>query len=80
MSDTPVVPAKAPPSLSSHLGEHTLAAIDLGSNSFHMVLGRVVDGQSIITDQLKEMVQLGAISFSWSVMMDCPSTTRPSTM
>jgi len=25
-----------------------------------MVLGRVVDGQSIITDQLKEMVQLGA--------------------
>jgi exopolyphosphatase/guanosine-5'-triphosphate,3'-diphosphate pyrophosphatase len=37
-----------------------LAAIDLGSNSFHMVLGRVVGGKSVITDRMKEMVQLGA--------------------
>jgi exopolyphosphatase / guanosine-5'-triphosphate,3'-diphosphate pyrophosphatase len=40
--------------------EHTLAAIDLGSNSFHMVLGRVVERQSVIADRMKEMVQLGA--------------------
>jgi exopolyphosphatase/guanosine-5'-triphosphate,3'-diphosphate pyrophosphatase len=45
---------------STHPEEHTLAAIDLGSNSFHMVLGRVVGGNSIITDRMKEMVQLGA--------------------
>jgi exopolyphosphatase/guanosine-5'-triphosphate,3'-diphosphate pyrophosphatase len=45
---------------SSRPEEHTLAAIDLGSNSFHMVLGRVVGGNSIITDRMKEMVQLGA--------------------
>jgi exopolyphosphatase/guanosine-5'-triphosphate,3'-diphosphate pyrophosphatase len=40
--------------------ERTLAAIDLGSNSFHMLLGRVVEGQSVITDRMKDMVQLGA--------------------
>src|SRR3954454_15274590 len=37
-----------------------LAAIDLGSNSFHMVVARVVDGQIAIVDRMKEMVQLGA--------------------
>ena len=37
-----------------------LAAIDLGSNSFHIVVARAVDGQLIIVDRLKEMVQLGA--------------------
>jgi exopolyphosphatase/guanosine-5'-triphosphate,3'-diphosphate pyrophosphatase len=52
MSASPV-PANRPE-------EHTLAAIDLGSNSFHMVLGRVVGGRSVITDRIKEMVQLGA--------------------
>lgn len=38
----------------------TLAAIDLGSNSFHMVVARVVDGNLVIVDRIKEMVQLGA--------------------
>ena len=38
----------------------TLAAIDLGSNSFHMVLGRLVEGQPMVLDGMKEMVQLGA--------------------
>ena len=38
----------------------TLAAIDLGSNSFHMVLGRFVEGRPMVLDGMKEMVQLGA--------------------
>jgi exopolyphosphatase / guanosine-5'-triphosphate,3'-diphosphate pyrophosphatase len=38
----------------------TLGAIDLGSNSFHMVLGRLVEGHPLVVDGLKEMVQLGA--------------------
>jgi exopolyphosphatase / guanosine-5'-triphosphate,3'-diphosphate pyrophosphatase len=38
----------------------TLAAIDLGSNSFHVLLGRFVEGQPMVLDELKEMVQLGA--------------------
>jgi len=38
----------------------TLAAVDLGSNSFHLELGRVVDGQIYPLDALREMVRLGA--------------------
>jgi exopolyphosphatase/guanosine-5'-triphosphate,3'-diphosphate pyrophosphatase len=37
-----------------------LAAIDLGSNSFHMLIGRVASGDIVIVDRMKEMVQLGA--------------------
>lgn len=37
----------------------TVAAVDLGSNSFHMVIARVDDGHVRITDRLKEMVRLG---------------------
>jgi exopolyphosphatase/guanosine-5'-triphosphate,3'-diphosphate pyrophosphatase len=37
-----------------------LAAVDLGSNSFHMVVARVEDGHLHILDRLKEMVRLGA--------------------
>ena len=36
-----------------------LAAIDLGSNSFHMVVMRLQDGQVQVLDRLKEMVRLG---------------------
>lgn len=38
---------------------YDLAAIDLGSNSFHMVIMRIVNGQPIVLDRLKEMVRLG---------------------
>ncbi len=37
-----------------------LAAVDLGSNSFHMVVARYSHGQIIIIDRLREMVRLGA--------------------
>ncbi len=36
----------------------TYAAVDLGSNSFHMVVANVVDGRAIIVDRIKEMVRL----------------------
>src|SRR5262245_37162770 len=38
----------------------TLAAVDLGSNSFHLQIGRVMDGQIYPLDHLREQVQLGA--------------------
>lgn len=39
----------------------TLAAIDLGSNSFHMIIARVVrEGQLQVLDRLREMVQFAA--------------------
>ena len=36
-----------------------LAAIDLGSNSFHLAIGRVVEGQIYPLDSLREAVRLG---------------------
>lgn len=38
----------------------TLAAVDLGSNSFHLQIGRVVDGQIYPLDSVREVVRLGA--------------------
>ena len=37
-----------------------LAAVDLGSNSFHLQVGRVVGGQIYPLDSLREVVRLGA--------------------
>lgn len=37
-----------------------LAAVDLGSNSFHMVIGSLVDGELVLVDRLREQVQLAA--------------------
>jgi exopolyphosphatase/guanosine-5'-triphosphate,3'-diphosphate pyrophosphatase len=37
-----------------------LAAVDLGSNSFHMVVARYSHGQLIVIDRLREMVRLAA--------------------
>jgi exopolyphosphatase/guanosine-5'-triphosphate,3'-diphosphate pyrophosphatase len=38
---------------------NVLAAVDLGSNSFHMVVARQTGGQLVIIDRLREMVRLG---------------------
>ena len=35
-----------------------LAAIDLGSNSFHMIVARLEDGKLVVIDRMKEMVRL----------------------
>ncbi len=40
--------------------EQILAAVDLGSNSFHMVVARYEHGQLTIIDRLREMVRLAA--------------------
>jgi len=37
-----------------------LAAVDLGSNSFHMVVARYNNGQLVVIDRLREMVRLAA--------------------
>ena len=38
----------------------TLAAVDLGSNSFHLQIGRVIEDQIYLFDSLREPVRLGA--------------------
>lgn len=41
--------------------DDTLAAVDLGSNSFHMIVARISDDGGIqVIDKIKEMVRLGA--------------------
>jgi exopolyphosphatase/guanosine-5'-triphosphate,3'-diphosphate pyrophosphatase len=37
-----------------------IAAVDLGSNSFRLQMARLVDGQLVFHDSLREMVRLGA--------------------
>jgi len=37
-----------------------LAAVDLGSNSFHMVVARYTHGQLVVIDRLREMVRLAS--------------------
>ena len=36
------------------------AAIDLGSNSFHLIIAEKKNGQLLILDRLKEMVRLAS--------------------
>ena len=38
----------------------TVAAIDLGSNSFHMIVARIDNGRIQVVDRLREMVRLAA--------------------
>ncbi len=40
--------------------EREVAALDLGSNSFHLVVGRLRGGELLLLDRLKESVQLAA--------------------
>jgi exopolyphosphatase / guanosine-5'-triphosphate,3'-diphosphate pyrophosphatase len=40
--------------------DQVIAAVDLGSNSFHMVVARYSHGQLVVIDRLREMVRLGA--------------------
>jgi exopolyphosphatase/guanosine-5'-triphosphate,3'-diphosphate pyrophosphatase len=39
---------------------NTLAAVDLGSNSFHMIVANVVDGNIVVVDRLRDSVRLAA--------------------
>lgn len=52
MIEVPVQPA-------TDMLPEVVAAVDLGSNSFHMIVARIDDGHMQITDRLKEMVRLG---------------------
>lgn len=40
--------------------EETIAAVDLGSNSFHMIVARLQDGHVRVLDRLREPVRLAA--------------------
>lgn len=42
------------------LGEDCYAAVDLGSNSFHLVISRYIHGEFIVLDRQREVVRLAA--------------------
>jgi exopolyphosphatase / guanosine-5'-triphosphate,3'-diphosphate pyrophosphatase len=44
----------------SRKAPETVAAVDLGSNSFHLIVVRIIDSRIHIVDRLKEMVRFGA--------------------
>ena len=46
--------------MSSNNNQMTLAAIDLGSNSFHMVVANIVDGNIVVVDRIRDSVRLAA--------------------
>jgi len=54
-----VLSPQSPSEAQEYQPEH-IAAIDLGSNSFHMVVARIDHGEVRILDRLGEKVQLGA--------------------
>ena len=61
----PVATARAPepkpsPRSAPRAVPDVLAAVDLGSNSFHMMVARYSHGQLVIIDRLREMVRLAA--------------------
>lgn len=46
--------------MSSSTAPKIIAAVDLGSNSFHMIVAQIENDQLQVIDRLKEMVRLGA--------------------
>jgi exopolyphosphatase / guanosine-5'-triphosphate,3'-diphosphate pyrophosphatase len=48
------------PVLDARRSAETIAAVDLGSNSFHLVVAQVDDGKIRVIDRLQEMVRLAA--------------------
>jgi len=54
------IPASDEPPRHQADASTTLASVDLGSNSFHLLIARLSDGQVRFIDRLKEMVRLAA--------------------
>jgi exopolyphosphatase/guanosine-5'-triphosphate,3'-diphosphate pyrophosphatase len=58
MTATPPQPATAETPAVADAAESTYAAIDLGSNSFHMIVARESGGRLQVLDRMREMVRL----------------------
>ena len=53
-----VVDRPSPPKIASSPSSEVIAAVDLGSNSFHMIVGELRHGQLVIIDRIRETVRL----------------------
>ncbi|HSH42389.1 MAG TPA: exopolyphosphatase [Arenicellales bacterium] len=54
------MPAPGPRTPAVSARPETIAAVDLGSNSFHLVVARPRGGELVVVDRLRESVRLGA--------------------
>jgi exopolyphosphatase / guanosine-5'-triphosphate,3'-diphosphate pyrophosphatase len=57
---SPATSRRSLASRSSSADPDVVAGVDLGSNSFHMIVGRVVDGHLHVIDRIREGVRLAA--------------------
>jgi exopolyphosphatase / guanosine-5'-triphosphate,3'-diphosphate pyrophosphatase len=46
--------------MQSRARPETIAAVDLGSNSFHLIVARLHEGELVVLDRLRESIRLGA--------------------
>lgn len=63
MPTSPGSPNQPEPVSGQHTGSDSaemIAAVDLGSNSFHMKVARVIDGQLAVVDRMRDAVRLAA--------------------
>lgn len=67
--------AATAPTQAKESASQVIAAVDLGSNSFHMVVARAQDGQLVVLDRLREMVRLAA-GIGTDGDLDAESQTR----
>ena len=44
----------------NHVAEESFAAVDIGSNSFHMIVAKYADGRLQVIDRIKDMVRLAS--------------------
>ncbi len=51
--------AKAPSRTATDAGLDAIAAVDLGSNSFHLIVARIHHGELVVVDRLRESIRLG---------------------
>jgi exopolyphosphatase/guanosine-5'-triphosphate,3'-diphosphate pyrophosphatase len=72
MQQQPVVVV---PPLPSETPAEVLAAVDLGSNSFHMIVGELRHGQMVVLDRIRETVRL-AEGLSSSGELSAPARAR----
>ncbi len=63
----PKTPAKAVPRAPKKIAKRAarnhapvIAAVDLGSNSFHLVIAKVENGEPVVVDKLREMLRFGS--------------------
>ena len=83
VEDVPVSIAAIPESRDRMSEQHadadipqTVAAVDLGSNSFHIIVGKLDNKQLVILDRLRDAVRLGGACWRTRPSVTMPGNVR----